>query len=217
MIYDGVLSRLLSIDMGQMEKALRKQMGKKEKAIELNMGALKAGYDYAEANLPKQDPFVVEPMDKTHGHDPDRGQRRRGDRLHDGGRHLRRLVSDHALLVAVRVAHRLPEEIPARSGDGQGDLRGDSGGRRDRRARHGDRRRLDGRAGDDLDGRPRHLADGRVHRPRLLRRSAGGDLRRPARAGRRPACRRAPASRTSCRPPCCRTATRSTRCCCPRR
>ena len=67
MIYDGVLSRLLSVDMGQMEKALRKQMGKKEKAIQLNMGALKAGYDYAEANLTKQDPFFVEPMDKTTG------------------------------------------------------------------------------------------------------------------------------------------------------
>jgi 2-oxoglutarate ferredoxin oxidoreductase subunit alpha len=47
MIYDGVLSRLLSIDMGQMEKALRKQLGKKLKAIELNMSALKAGYDFA--------------------------------------------------------------------------------------------------------------------------------------------------------------------------
>jgi 2-oxoglutarate ferredoxin oxidoreductase subunit alpha len=67
MIYDGVLSRLLSVDMGQMEKALRKQLGKKEKAIQLNMGALKAGYEYAEANLTKQDPFVVEPMDKTQG------------------------------------------------------------------------------------------------------------------------------------------------------
>ena len=68
MIYDGVLSRLLSIDMGQMEKALRKQMGKKEKAILLNMNALKAGYDFAEANLPKRDPFVVQPMQgKTEG------------------------------------------------------------------------------------------------------------------------------------------------------
>jgi 2-oxoglutarate ferredoxin oxidoreductase subunit alpha len=67
MIYDGILSRLLSIDMGQMEKALRKQLGRKEKAIALNMGALKAGYEYAEANLPKQDPFVIEPMDKTAG------------------------------------------------------------------------------------------------------------------------------------------------------
>src|SRR5918995_6343359 len=67
MIYDGVLSRLLSIDMGQMEKALRKQLGKKEKAIALNMAALKAGYDFAEATLRKQDPFVVEPMNKTQG------------------------------------------------------------------------------------------------------------------------------------------------------
>src|SRR5687768_10886854 len=67
MIYDGVLSRLLSIDMGQMEKALRKQLGKKTKAIELNMGALKAGYDFAEANLPKQDPFGIAPMNKTQG------------------------------------------------------------------------------------------------------------------------------------------------------
>jgi 2-oxoglutarate ferredoxin oxidoreductase subunit alpha len=67
MVYDGVLSKLLSIDPAQMEKALRKQMGKKVKAIELNMSALKAGYDYAEANLPKQDPFLVEPMNKTAG------------------------------------------------------------------------------------------------------------------------------------------------------
>jgi len=67
MIYDGVLSRLLSIDIGQMEKALRKQLGRKQKAIDLNMAALKAGYDYAEANLPKQDPFVIEPMNKTQG------------------------------------------------------------------------------------------------------------------------------------------------------
>src|SRR5712691_8226324 len=57
MIYDGVLSRLLSIDMGQMEKALA-----------LNMNALKAGFDYADANLPKRDPFLVQPMEgKTEG------------------------------------------------------------------------------------------------------------------------------------------------------
>jgi 2-oxoglutarate ferredoxin oxidoreductase subunit alpha len=67
MVYDGVLSKLLSIDMGQMEKALRKQLGKKQKAIDMNMSALKAGYDFAEANLPKQDPFVIVPMNKTHG------------------------------------------------------------------------------------------------------------------------------------------------------
>ena len=67
MVYDGVLYRLLSIDMSQMEKALKKQLGKKQKAIELNTAALKAGYDFAESSLPKQDPFAIEPMDKTAG------------------------------------------------------------------------------------------------------------------------------------------------------
>jgi 2-oxoglutarate/2-oxoacid ferredoxin oxidoreductase subunit alpha len=67
MVYDGALSRLLSIDMAQMEQALRKQLGKKQKAIDLNMAALKAGYDFADANLAKQDPFVIEPMNKTQG------------------------------------------------------------------------------------------------------------------------------------------------------
>ena len=67
MIYDGVLSRLLNIDLGQMEHALKKQMGKKLKAIELNMAALEAGSAYAEQHLPKQDPYWIEPMDKTAG------------------------------------------------------------------------------------------------------------------------------------------------------
>ncbi len=67
MIYDGVLSKLLGVDMAGMEGALRKQLGKKAKAIELNLGALKAGWDFAEKNLAKQDPYAIEPMDKTQG------------------------------------------------------------------------------------------------------------------------------------------------------
>jgi len=67
MIYDGVLSQLLGIEMGEMEKALRKQFGKKVKAADLNMGALKAGSDYAAEHLQKNDPFVVERMNKTDG------------------------------------------------------------------------------------------------------------------------------------------------------
>src|SRR5574338_405125 len=67
MIYDGILSRVLNIELAEMEKALRKQMGKKQRAIELNLGALKAGFDYADANLPKQDPFFIERLDKTGG------------------------------------------------------------------------------------------------------------------------------------------------------
>ena len=72
--------------------------------------------------------------------------------------------------------------------DREGDVRDRAGGGRDRVARHGDRRELGGRAVDDGDGRPRHLADARVRRPGVLRRNAGGDLRRAARrAVHRPA------------------------------
>ncbi|MGH9410872.1 MAG: 2-oxoacid:acceptor oxidoreductase subunit alpha, partial [Vicinamibacterales bacterium] len=67
MIYDGVLSKLLCIEMAEMEKALRKQFGKKVKAADLNMGALAAGAAYAEEHLPKQDPYEVERMQKTAG------------------------------------------------------------------------------------------------------------------------------------------------------
>lgn len=64
MIYDGVLSHLLNIDLGEMEKALGKQMGKKPKAVELNLNALKAGRDYAVEHLEKRDPYSVERMDR---------------------------------------------------------------------------------------------------------------------------------------------------------
>jgi 2-oxoglutarate/2-oxoacid ferredoxin oxidoreductase subunit alpha len=67
MIYDGVLAKLLGIDLKFMEQALAKQLGKKAKAVTLNAGALKAGFDYAEANFTKQDPFFIEPMNETAG------------------------------------------------------------------------------------------------------------------------------------------------------
>ena len=67
MIYDGVLAKLLEIDLKEMEHALKRQMGKKLKAIELNLAALEAGFKYAEDHLTKQDPYVVERMNKTQG------------------------------------------------------------------------------------------------------------------------------------------------------
>jgi 2-oxoglutarate ferredoxin oxidoreductase subunit alpha len=67
MIYDGILARLLGIDRSMMDKALNKQLGKKGRAVALNSAALKAGWDYAEANLPKQDPYYLEPMNETAG------------------------------------------------------------------------------------------------------------------------------------------------------
>ncbi len=67
MIYDGVLSKLLNIDLALMVHALKRQLGKKQKAIDLNMGALDAGFAFAEQHLPKQDPYWAEPMDRTAG------------------------------------------------------------------------------------------------------------------------------------------------------
>src|SRR3954454_22684087 len=67
MIYDGILAKLLGIDLALMEKALAKQLGKKAKAVTLNAGALKAGFDYAETTFTKQDPFSIQPMNETAG------------------------------------------------------------------------------------------------------------------------------------------------------
>jgi 2-oxoglutarate ferredoxin oxidoreductase subunit alpha len=67
MIYDGVLSKLLGIELAEMEHALRRQLGKKTKAIELNLAALHAGFAYAEQHLTKQDPYWIERADKTAG------------------------------------------------------------------------------------------------------------------------------------------------------
>jgi 2-oxoglutarate/2-oxoacid ferredoxin oxidoreductase subunit alpha len=67
MIYDGVLARLLGIDLGVMDQALARQFSKKARALALNQAALKAGFDFAASTLEKRDPFSVEPMNLTAG------------------------------------------------------------------------------------------------------------------------------------------------------
>lgn len=67
MIYDGVVARLLGIEMEEIQKALKKQFKKKAKAADLNWNAAKAGYEYAEKNLTKSDRFYLDRMDETRG------------------------------------------------------------------------------------------------------------------------------------------------------
>ncbi|MGA2167950.1 MAG: 2-oxoacid:acceptor oxidoreductase subunit alpha [Terracidiphilus sp.] len=67
MVYVGVAAQLLKIDLGVVESGLRKQFAKKQKVFELNFGAVKAGYDYAAEKFTKQDPYVIERMDRTAG------------------------------------------------------------------------------------------------------------------------------------------------------
>ncbi len=66
MAYVGVLARLLSIEMAEVEAAIAKQFGKKAKARDLNVAAARAGFEHA-ATLEKRDPFVVRRMEATKG------------------------------------------------------------------------------------------------------------------------------------------------------
>ncbi len=67
MVYVGVVASLLTIDMAEIEKAIRKQFAKKVKAANLNLAAAQAGFEYAKANLEKRGAFYIERMDKTAG------------------------------------------------------------------------------------------------------------------------------------------------------
>jgi 2-oxoglutarate ferredoxin oxidoreductase subunit alpha len=66
MAYVGVLARLFSIEMGEVEAAIAKQFGKKAKARDLNVAAARAGFEHAAA-VEKRDPFAVRRMDATRG------------------------------------------------------------------------------------------------------------------------------------------------------
>jgi 2-oxoglutarate ferredoxin oxidoreductase subunit alpha len=68
MIYDGVVAHLIGIELEEVHKALFKQFGpKKAKAAELNWNAVRAGQEFAAANLTKTDSLRLERMDKTAG------------------------------------------------------------------------------------------------------------------------------------------------------
>jgi 2-oxoglutarate/2-oxoacid ferredoxin oxidoreductase subunit alpha len=67
MVYVGVVANLLTIEMPEVEKAIRKQFAKKVKAANLNLAAAQAGFEYAKANLEKRGAFYIERMNKTAG------------------------------------------------------------------------------------------------------------------------------------------------------
>jgi 2-oxoglutarate ferredoxin oxidoreductase subunit alpha len=67
MVYVGVVAQILEIEMGEVEKAIRKQFAKKVKAANLNLAAAHAGFDYAKASLQKRGVFYIERMNKTAG------------------------------------------------------------------------------------------------------------------------------------------------------
>ncbi len=65
MVYVGVLSNLLNVDLDKIYSALDFHFKAKTKPIELNFGVVKAAYDWAATNLVKADRFQVAPMNET--------------------------------------------------------------------------------------------------------------------------------------------------------
>lgn len=67
MVYVGILAQMIGMDQAKIEHAIRFHFKNKEKPVALNMGMVKAGAEWAAANLEKKDPFYLEPLNKTDG------------------------------------------------------------------------------------------------------------------------------------------------------
>ncbi len=67
MIYVGVLAQMIGIDLEMINAALTFHFKGKQKPIDMNFNAVKAGAEWARANLENKDGFCLEPMDKTTG------------------------------------------------------------------------------------------------------------------------------------------------------
>ncbi len=65
MLYVGVLAELLGIEEQELDRSLHAQLGHKPKAMTLNQAALRAGMEYARANVTVLQPFRLERMTHT--------------------------------------------------------------------------------------------------------------------------------------------------------
>ena len=67
MIYVGVAAQMLGLDLDEVRHAIGKQLEGKQKAIELNQGAVLAGFQWAQAEAPRQDRLRIERDRQTEG------------------------------------------------------------------------------------------------------------------------------------------------------
>ncbi|MBI5352523.1 MAG: 2-oxoacid:acceptor oxidoreductase subunit alpha [Chloroflexi bacterium] len=67
MVYVGVLAQMIDMDMDKIYAALDFHFKKKQKPIDMNFNVVKAGAEWAKANLVKKDAFYLEHMNKTDG------------------------------------------------------------------------------------------------------------------------------------------------------
>ena len=67
MIYVGIVAQLIGIERQEIVTAITKQFKGKQKAIDPNVAAIDKGLEFARANLPSQNKWRVERMNKTAG------------------------------------------------------------------------------------------------------------------------------------------------------
>jgi len=67
MTYVGVVAHLLGVQLEVIEEALGHHFGKRQKLVDSNLEVVRLAYAWAVENLPKNDPFRVEPMNATEG------------------------------------------------------------------------------------------------------------------------------------------------------
>lgn len=68
MVYVGVLSQMIGIDLDEILHALNFHFKGKTAPVESNFDVVKKAFDWAKENLVKNDPFSVEPMKATEGY-----------------------------------------------------------------------------------------------------------------------------------------------------
>src|SRR5207247_2703519 len=67
MIYVGIVAELIGIERQEIILAITKQFKGKQKAIDPNMASIDKGIEFARTNLPKQNEWRIERMNKTAG------------------------------------------------------------------------------------------------------------------------------------------------------
>ena len=67
MVYVGALAHLLDIPLERLDEALMFLFKGKRRTVDSNMGVVRAAYEWAAANLPRNHPYRVAPMNETEG------------------------------------------------------------------------------------------------------------------------------------------------------
>ncbi len=67
MAYVGVVAWMLGVPLEVVEEALGAQFGYRQKLVESNLQVVRRAHEWASQNLRKQDPYRLEPMNKTEG------------------------------------------------------------------------------------------------------------------------------------------------------